>query len=191
MVPDDLPVLPFESAAAFEAWLEVEHLSARGVWVKMAKKASGIASVTWDEAVPVALCFGWIDGQRRGLDETWFLQRFTPRTPRSRWSRINTEHVARLVAAGRMRPAGLAQVEAARADGRWADAYANQADAGPDPDFLAALEANPAAAAFFATLRGSRRYAFLYRVADAKRPETRARRIARFVDMLARGETLS
>lgn len=190
-VPDDLPVLPFESAAAFEAWLEAEHERAPGVWVKMAKKASGIASVGWDEAVPVALCFGWIDGQRRGLDETWFLQRFTPRKPRSRWSQINTRHVERLIADGRMRPAGLAHVEAARADGRWADAYANQGDARPQPDFQAALDANPDAAAFFATLRGTRRYAFIFRVGDAKRPETRARRIAGFVELLARGETLS
>lgn len=190
MVPDDLPVLPFESAAAFELWLEAEHASAPGVWIRMAKKASGIPSVTWDEAVPVALCFGWIDGQRRGLDETWFLQRFTPRKPRSRWSRINTEHVARLIDAGRMRPAGLAHVEAARADGRWAEAYEAQSRAVPPPDLQAALDASPSAAAFFATLRGARRYAVIYRVQDAKRPETRARRIARFVEMLERGETL-
>ncbi len=190
MVPDDLPVLPFASAAAFEAWLEAEHGSAPGVWIKMAKKTSGIPSVTWAEAVPVALCFGWIDGQRRGLDATWFLQRFTPRKPRSRWSKINTEHVARLTAAGRMRPAGLAQVEAARADGRWDDAYDGQRTAAPPPDLQAALDANPQAAAFFATLRGANRYAVVYRVQDAKRPETRARRIERFVAMLARGETL-
>jgi uncharacterized protein YdeI (YjbR/CyaY-like superfamily) len=189
-VPDDLPVLPFETAAAFEAWLEAEHASAPGVWIKMAKKASGIRSVGWDEAVPIALCFGWIDGQRRGLDATWFLQRFTPRRPRSAWSKINTNHVERLIADGRMRPAGLAHVEAARADGRWDRAYANQADARPHPDFQAALDASPEAAAFFATLRGTRRYAFIYRVEEAKRPETRTRRIARFVELLARGETL-
>jgi uncharacterized protein YdeI (YjbR/CyaY-like superfamily) len=190
VVPDDLPVLPFESVDAFEVWLEAEHERASGVWVKMAKKASGIPSVTWVEAIPLVLCFGWIDGQRRGLDETWFLQRFTPRKPRSRWSQISTRHVERLIAQGRMRPAGLAQVELARADGRWADAYANQADARPHPDLQAALDANPRAAAFFATLRGSSRYAFIYRVGDAKRPETRARRIERFVALLARGETL-
>lgn len=189
-VPDDLPIVPFESAAAFEAWLEREHERARGVWVKMAKKTSGIATVTYAEALEVALCVGWIDGQKRSFDEDWFLQRFTPRKPRSRWSKINTGHVERLLAAGRMRPAGLAQVEAARADGRWTDAYGGQADARPHPDFQAALDASPRAAAFFATLRGSRRYAFVYRVGDAKRPETRARRIARFVAMLERGETL-
>jgi uncharacterized protein YdeI (YjbR/CyaY-like superfamily) len=190
VVPDDLPVLPFASAAAFEAWLEAEHGSADGVWIKMAKRTSGIPSVTWAEAVPIALCFGWIDGQRRGLDETWFLQRFTPRKQRSRWSKINTEHVLRLIAEGRVRPAGLAQVEAARADGRWAAAYDGQRIATAPPDLQAALDANPAAAAFFATLRGANRYAVIYRVQDARRPETRARRIARFVDMLARGETL-
>lgn len=189
-VPDDLPVLPFESATAFEAWLEAEHERAAGVWIKVAKKASGIATVTYAEALEIALCFGWIDGQRRGHDATWFLQRFTPRKPRGRWSKINTRHVERLIAAGRMRPAGLAEVEAARADGRWADAYDGQASATPPPDFQAALDAEPAAAAFFATLTGAKRYAFIYRVGEAKRPETRAKRIARFVALLAEGRTL-
>ena len=187
---DELPILPFASAARWEAWLEDEHARAAGVWLQIAKKDSGIATVTHAEALDVALCFGWIDGQRRTRDETWFLQRFTPRTPRSRWSKINTEHVARLTAAGRMRPAGLAQVEAARADGRWAAAYAGQRTMTVPDDLQAALDANPRAAAFFATLRGANRYAVLYRVQDAKRPETRARRIDRFVAMLARGETL-
>lgn len=188
--PDDLPILPFASAAAFEAWLAAEHATAPGVWLQIAKKDTGIATVTHAEALDVALCFGWIDGQRRGHDATWFLQRFTPRKPRSRWSKINTEKVAALIAAGRMHPAGLAQVEAARADGRWADAYSGQRTAAPPSDLQAALDANPEAAAFFATLRGANRYAVIYRVQDARRPETRARRIARFVDMLARGETL-
>lgn len=187
---DDLPILSFASTAAFEAWLEAEHAHAAGLWLKIAKKDTGIATVTHAEALDVALCFGWIDGQRRGLDERWFLQRFTPRRRRSRWSKINTDHVARLVAAGRMRPAGLAEVEAAQADGRWDAAYAGQRTATVPPDLQAALDANPRAAAFFATLRGANRYAVLYRVQDAKRPETRARRIATFVAMLARGETL-
>jgi uncharacterized protein YdeI (YjbR/CyaY-like superfamily) len=188
--PDELPILPFASAAAWEAWLEDEHPRAAGVWLKIAKKDSGIATVTYAQSLDVALCFGWIDGQKRGFDATWFLQRFTPRKRGSRWSRINTEHVARLTAEGRMRPAGLAQVEAARADGRWTAAYESQGNATVPPDLQAALDANPAAAAFFATLRGANRYAILYRVQDAKRPETRARRIDRFVAMLARGETL-
>ncbi len=190
MTGDELPILPFASAALWEAWLADEHAHAAGAWVQIAKKDSGIATVTYAEALDVALCFGWIDGQKRGFDATWFLQRFTPRKPRSRWSKINTEHVARLTAEGRMRPAGLAQVEAARADGRWEAAYEGQRTATVPDDLQAALDANPSAAAFFATLRGANRYAVLYRVQDAKRPETRARRIERFVAMLARGETL-
>lgn len=188
-MPDELPILPFADAATWEAWLE-QHADAPGVWLKIAKKDTGIATVTYAQALDVALCFGWIDGQKRGFDATWFLQRFTPRQRGSRWSKINTEHVARLAAAGRMRPAGLAEVEAARADGRWAAAYEGQRTATVPEDLRQALDANPAAAAFFATLRGANRYAILYRVQDAKRPETRARRIERFVAMLARGETL-
>jgi uncharacterized protein YdeI (YjbR/CyaY-like superfamily) len=190
MPSDELPVLPFASASAWEAWLEHEHARARGVWLRIAKKATGIATVSHAEALDVALCFGWIDGQRQAFDATWFLQRFTPRKRGSRWSQINTEHVERLTAAGRMRPAGLAQVEAARADGRWQAAYAGQRSATVPRDLQAALDANPDAAAFFATLRGANRYAILYRVQDAKRPETRARRIASFVAILERGETL-
>lgn len=186
----ELPILPFASAAAWEAWLECEHARAAGVWLQIAKKDTGIATVTYAEALEVALCFGWIDGQKRGFDATWFLQRFTPRKRGSRWSKINVGHAERLIAAGRMRAAGLAQVEAARADGRWKDAYDGQRSAAVPPDLQAALDANPVAAAFFAALRGANRYAILYRVQDAKRPETRARRIARFVEMLARGETL-
>jgi uncharacterized protein YdeI (YjbR/CyaY-like superfamily) len=190
MPADELPILTFDDAAAWEDWLAAEHDRAAGVWLRIAKKDTGIATVGYAEALDVALCFGWIDGQRRAHDATWFLQRFTPRTPRSRWSKINTEHARRLLAAGRMRPTGVAQVEAARADGRWAAAYEGQRSATVPPDLQAALDANPAAAAFFATLRGANRYAVLYRVQDAKRPETRARRIDRFVAMLARGETL-
>ncbi len=187
---DELPILPFASAAAFEAWLEAEHAQAPGLWLKIAKKDSGVATVTYAEALDAALCFGWIDGLRRGFDERFFLQRFTPRRRRSKWSKINTEHVARLEAAARMRPAGLAEVEAAKADGRWAAAYEGQRAVTVPDDLQAALDANPAAATFFATLRGANRYAVLYRVQDAKRAETRARRIATFVEMLARGETL-
>ncbi|HEX4807050.1 MAG TPA: YdeI/OmpD-associated family protein [Conexibacter sp.] len=186
----ELPILPFASAAAWAAWLEAEHARAAGVWLQLAKKDSGIATVTYAEALDVALCFGWIDGQVRRFDAAFYLQRFTPRKRGSRWSKINVGHAERLIAAGRMRPAGLAQVEAARADGRWQDAYHGQRSAAVPPDLQAALDANPAAAAFFATLRGANRYAILYRVQDAKRPQTRARRIERFVTMLARGETL-
>jgi uncharacterized protein YdeI (YjbR/CyaY-like superfamily) len=190
MAPDDLPVLPFASPADWEAWLEENHAEAPGIWIKIAKKATGIETVTHLEALDVALCFGWIDGQRRRLDDKWFLQRFTPRRPRSRWSQVNRDNVARLTAAGRMRPAGLREVERAQADGRWAAAYASQSKIEVPEDLQAALDANPAAAEFFATLKGSNRYAVLYRIHDAKRPETRARRIDKFVAMLARGETL-
>lgn len=190
MVPDELAILPFESEQAWEAWLEREHEHAPGVWLQIAKKDSGVATVTYAQALQVALCFGWIDGQKRAFDATWFLQRFTPRKRNSRWSKINVEHAERLIAAGRMRAAGLAQVEAARADGRWERAYLGQRDATVPADLQAALDANAKASAFFATLSGANRYAFLYRVQDARRPATRARRIERFVSMLARGETL-
>jgi uncharacterized protein YdeI (YjbR/CyaY-like superfamily) len=190
MASDDLPVLQFATSDAWEAWLEREHGRTPGVWLRIAKKDSGIATVTYAEALDVALCFGWIDGQKRGFDASRFLQRFTQRRRASRWSKINTEHAERLIATGRMRSAGLAQVEAARGDGRWQAAYAGQRSATVPPDLRAALDANSAAAAFFATLSGANRYAILYRVQDAKRPETRRRRIERFVAMLARGETL-
>jgi uncharacterized protein YdeI (YjbR/CyaY-like superfamily) len=187
---DELPTLAFASEALWEAWLEREHARADGVWLKIAKKGSGIATVTHAEALEVALCFGWIDGQRAAHDERFFLQRFTPRRSRSRWSRINRDKATALIAAGRMQPAGLREVETAQADGRWDAAYEGQRTASVPDDLQAALDANPAAAAFFATLTGANRYAILYRVQDAKRPETRARRIETFVAMLARGETL-
>jgi uncharacterized protein YdeI (YjbR/CyaY-like superfamily) len=187
---DDLPTLPFPSSAAWELWLEEHHAEAPGVWLKIAKKASGIATVTYEDAVEVALCFGWIDGQMRRFDERFYVQRFTPRRRQSRWSKINCEKAGALIEAGRMRPAGLVQIEAAQADGRWEAAYESASNATVPPDLQAALDANPAAAAFFATLSGANRYAILYRVGDAKRPETRARRIAQFIEMLARGETL-
>lgn len=187
---DELPILPFASAAAWEAWLEAEHASALGVWVQIAKKDTGIATVTYAEALDVALCFGWIDGQKARHDERYFRQRFTPRRRGSKWSRTNTEHVARLAREGRMRPAGLAEVEAAKADGRWEAAYEAASRATVPDDLRSALDANPAAAAFFATLRGANRYAILYRIQNVKRAETRARKIAQYVEQLARGETL-
>jgi uncharacterized protein YdeI (YjbR/CyaY-like superfamily) len=179
------PVIPFPSTQAWERWLAEHHATSAGVWVKMAKKASGIESVTHVEALDVALCYGWIDGQRASLDETWFLQRFTRRRPLSKWSKVNREKVAALIAANRMQPAGLAAVEAAQADGRWDQAYDPPSKVTVPDDLRAALDANPEAAAFFATLNSSNRYAILYRVHDAKRPETRARRIEQFVGMLA------
>lgn len=186
---DELPILPFESPGAWETWLEGHHDTSPGVWLQIAKKASGIPTVTYAEALGVALCFGWIDGQKGGYDERYFLQRFTPRRARSKWSRINVDKVAELVAAGRMRPAGLAQVEAAKADGRWDAAYGGMATSTVPSDLQAALDAIPAARDFFDSISRANRYAVLYRVHDAKRPDTRARRIAMYVEMLAEGRT--
>ena len=182
--------LAFRTQADLEAWLEQNHATSDGIWLKFAKKGSGIESVVYKEAVESALCFGWIDGQTKRLDDDWYLQRFTPRRPRSRWSQINTEKAEALIADGRMRPAGLRQVEEAKADGRWDAAYAPPSRIEVPPDLREALDANPKAAAFFETLDSTNRYAVLYRVHDAKRPETRARRIKQFVEMLGEGRTL-
>jgi uncharacterized protein YdeI (YjbR/CyaY-like superfamily) len=186
---DDLPLMPFESAEAWESWLDTHHGDSPGVWLQIAKKASGIPTVTYAEALEVALCYGWIDGQKSGYDDDYFLQRFTPRRSRSKWSKINVDKVAELADAGRMRPAGTAQVEAAKADGRWDAAYGGMATITVPDDLQAALDGNPAAADFFATISRTNRYAVLYRVHAAKRPETRARRIAMIVEMLAEGKT--
>jgi uncharacterized protein YdeI (YjbR/CyaY-like superfamily) len=190
MPADDLPQLPFASDADWEAWLEEHHSSSDGVWIKMAKKRTAIPSVAYPEVLDTALCFGWIDGRRVALDDQYFLQRFTPRRARSRWSKINREKAEALIAAGRMRPAGVAEVERAKTDGRWEAAYASQR-AMPVPDDLQReLDARPQAAAFFAQLSSQNRYAILYRLHDAKRPQTRARRLAQFVAMLEAGETI-
>jgi uncharacterized protein YdeI (YjbR/CyaY-like superfamily) len=186
----DEPVLAFASAAEWEAWLHEHHADTPAVIVKMAKKASGLPTVTPAEAIEVALCFGWIDGVRRGLDDTHFLQRFTPRRARSKWSKINRAKAIELIESGRMRPAGLAEVERAKSDGRWAAAYDSHATITEPDDLRAALDANPAARAFFDALDRNNRYAILYRLHDAKRPETRQRRLEKFVAMCARGEKL-
>ena len=180
----------FATAADWETWLEEEHDQADGVWLKIAKKSSGIESVTHAEALEVALCFGWIDGQRKSFDADWFLQRFTPRRRGSKWSRINREKVEALIAAGRVRPAGLREYEAAKADGRLDNAYEPQSTISVPPDLQKAFDENPEAARFFETLDSQNRYAVLYRIHDAKRPETRARRIAQYVEMLAEGRKL-
>ncbi|HET9169956.1 MAG TPA: YdeI/OmpD-associated family protein [Actinocrinis sp.] len=184
-------ILPFASARLWASWLAEHHADTPdGVWLKIAKKDSGIPTVSYAEALEEALCFGWIDGQKRSFDASWFLQGFTPRRERSRWSKVNTEKVLSLIEAGRMQPAGLREIEAAKADGRWERAYEAQSAAQVPPDLQAAFDANPKAAEFFATLTGANRYAVLYRIHDAKRPQTRAARIEKFVEMLARGETL-
>ncbi len=187
---DELPVLLFASPAELEAWLERQHTESDGLWLKIAKKGSGEASVTYAEALELALCFGWIDSQKRGFDESFFLQRFTPRRPRGRWSKINREKAETLLSAGAVRPAGMAEIEAAKADGRWENAYAGQRTAEVPDDLRRALEANPAAREFFAGLDSSNRYAVIYRLNDAKKPETRERRLGKFVAMLERGEKI-
>ena len=186
-LPTDLPVLAFPDQAALEEWLDAEHATAPGLYVRLAKKGSGVPSVTYAELVESALCFGWIDGRSQRLDETSYLQRITPRRPRSVWSQKNVAAVEALTAAGRMRPAGLAAVEAARADGRWERAYAGPATITVPDDLAAALAAEPAAQQAFDGLDGRNRYAVLHRVATAATPQTRARRIAALVTMLAEG----
>jgi uncharacterized protein YdeI (YjbR/CyaY-like superfamily) len=171
-------------------WLDANHAASEGVWIKMAKKNAGVDSVRYPEVLETALCFGWIDGRREALDERYFLQRFTPRRPRSRWSRINRETAERLIVEGRIQPAGLAEVERARGDGRWEAAYEGQRSSSVPDDLQRELDARPKAKAFFAELSSQNRYAILYRLQDAKRPETRARRLAKFVAMLEAGEAI-
>ena len=185
-----LPIVGFADASAFEAWIEAQSGDAPGLWLKLAKKDSRITSVSKAEAIDAALCHGWIDGQLDTYDDACWLVRFTPRKPRSKWSEVNRTRALQLIEAGRMRPAGLAQIEAAKNDGRWEVAYAPASRAEVPPDLQAALDGNPNAASFFATLTGANRYAILYRIGAVKRPDTRARKIASFVAMLERGETL-
>ncbi|HVR39257.1 MAG TPA: YdeI/OmpD-associated family protein [Thermoanaerobaculia bacterium] len=182
--------LTFKTAKAFETWLARNHAKSDGVWLRIAKKGSGETSVSHAEALDVALCYGWIDALRRSCDDAWFLQRFTPRTRKSIWSKINREKVLALIEAGRMKEAGLKEIERAKADGRWDRAYAGQRTAEVPPDLAAALKKNRAALAFFETLDSKNRYAVLFRIGNAKKEETRARRIATFVEMLAKGEKI-
>ena len=185
----ELPTLEFADPAAWERWLEQHHESSPGVWLKIAKKGAPAATVDHPQALEQAIRFGWIDGQKRGFDEHYWLQRFTPRGPRSKWSQVNRDKALELIAADRMTPAGLAQFEAARGDGRLDEAYEPQSRATVPEDFQQALDQNPAAAEFFATLKGTNRYAFLYRLHHVKRPEARAKRIATYIEMLCEGRT--
>jgi uncharacterized protein YdeI (YjbR/CyaY-like superfamily) len=185
--PTDLPVLPFADQAALEAWLEAEHTTAPGLYVKIAKKGAGVPSVNWEQMVEVLVCFGWIDGRSNRLDDRFYLQRVTPRRAKSVWSMKNVTTVERLIAEGRMRPAGLAAVEAAKADGRWDRAYAGPATITVPDDLQEALAAVPAAYQQFEALDGQNRYAVLWRVHTAASPATRAKRIATLVKMLAEG----
>lgn len=189
-LPSELPILALASAQAWWDWLAAQHASAPGVWLKLGKKGGGAAHPNYAEAVEAALAWGWIDGQARKLDDTAWLQRFVPRRPRSVWSKINRDKVQALIDAGKMQPAGLAVVEAAKQDGRWAAAYDPPSRAEVPEDLRQALAADPRAAEFFAGLDASNRYAVLHRVQTAKKEETRQRRIALFVAMLARHEKI-
>ena len=182
------PLQFFATPADFERWLDKHHASATVVWIKMAKKKSGLPSITWTEAVDVALCYGWIDGQSKSLGETYSLQRFTPRGKQSRWSKLNRERVARLTKAGRMQPAGIAEVRRAKADGRWAAAYDSAANARVPDDLAKALAKSAKAKKFFDSLSATNRFSILYRLQTAKKPETRARRLEKFIEMLNKGE---
>lgn len=188
--PDGLPIRFFRDGKSWEQWLERNHAKSSGIWVRMAKKASGRKSVSMTEAVEVALCYGWIDSRGRSDGPDFMLGRFTPRAKRSMWSKINQEKVLELIREGRMRPAGLAEIDRAKADGRWDRAYEPASRATVPPDLRAALDRDAKAKRFFATLDAQNRYAILFRLQTAKRPETRARRIERFVAMLSDGEKL-
>lgn len=187
-VADEKPVSVFGDPAGFAEWLDVHHAAHSGIWLRISKKGAPEPSVSYDQALDVALAYGWIDGQKRPLDNHYWLQAFTHRRPRSVWSKRNVDKVTAMIAAGTMKPAGLAEVDAAKADGRWQRAYAGSSAAAESPEFLAALGKNPAAKKFYSTLSAANRYAFYYRIQSARKSETRAKRIEAFVEMLARGE---
>ena len=190
MKSTDLPTVSFENKKKWADWLAKQHDKSAGVWLKLAKKDSGISSVTYEEALDVALCYGWIDGQKKGFDDKYWLQKFTSRGAKSIWSKINTEKAERLIASGEMKPTGLKAIEAAKQDGRWHAAYASQKNISVSEDFQAALDKNEKARVFFATLNRVNRYAILFRIQTAKKAETRAKRIQQFVEMLESGEKL-
>ena len=189
-VKAELPMHAFATAAAFERWLRAHHEDSAGIWLRLMKKASGQPGVSYAEALDVALSFGWIDGQTKTHDAESWLRKFVPRGARSIWSKINRDKALALIAAKRMQPAGLAQVERAKADGRWDAAYESAREAKPSAEFAAALSASPRASAFFATLKGANRYAVLFREKAPKKPETRARKIRELIEMLEQGKTI-
>ena len=193
IVPDPTKIRSFRTAAAFEAWLRRNHASGSEVWLRIYKKSSGLPTVTPAEALDIALCWGWIDGIRKSLDQRSFLQRYSPRRSKSIWSQINRDNVERLIAAGRMTPHGLRQVDAAKADGRWDAAYApirSATEATIPEDLRAAIEANPRARKKFRTLGKLNLFALAFRTNHMKTPSGRAKKIAQLVTMLARGETI-
>jgi uncharacterized protein YdeI (YjbR/CyaY-like superfamily) len=184
---DGVEVIAFPDARAWESWLAANHALQAGVWLKLAKKGSGIPSITDDEVVDIGLCFGWVSGRRRAHDERWYLQRYVPRRPRSLWSKVNVDKVERLIAAGRMREPGMAEVRAARADGRWQAAYESQKEATAPPDVVAALEDNPEAKAHFDSLNKTAQYRLYLPVLQALNPTTRASRLRKMIAMLEDG----
>jgi uncharacterized protein YdeI (YjbR/CyaY-like superfamily) len=187
---EDYPLKGFKTARSFETWLSRNHTKAPGIRVTFAKRSSGLKSITFGEALDIALCYGWIDGQGKTLDEQWYSNRFTPRRARSMWSKVNRENVARLIAEGRMQPAGQAEIDRAKADGRWDAAYDPPSRATVPDDLEKALKRRPKAKRFFETLDSQNRYAILHRIQTAKKPETRAKRIEKFVEMLGKGEKI-
>ena len=188
--PAELPVRLFKDAESWEAWLAKQHASSAGLWLRIGKAASNVKSVSYAEALDVALCYGWIDGQKKAFDDATWLQKFTPRGKRSIWSKINREKVQRLVESGRMQPPGLEAVDRAKANGQWDSAYDSHRTSGVPEDLQRALDAHPKAKAFFATLNSANRYAILFRIQTVKRAETRAKKIEQFIGMLERHEVI-
>ena len=187
---NELQTLFFATQQDWEAWLDAHHTEVSGIWLKIAKKQMGVSSVSYSEALESALCYGWIDGQKAAFDEQYWLQKFTPRRPKSVWSQVNCDKAMALIAEGRMQPAGLRQVELAKADGRWEQAYASQSKIAVPDDLQRELDNNPSALEFFNTLNSVNRYAILFRIQTAKKAETRAARIRKFVEMLSKHETI-
>lgn len=185
-----LPTLSFATQQEWEAWLDAHHADAPGLWLKIAKKGAGTRTISYATALESALCYGWIDGQKAALDDQHWLQKFTPRRPKSIWSKVNREKAEALIAAGRMRAAGLRQVELAKADGRWEAAYDGQSTMTVPEDFRRALDQHAEAREFFAGLNSANRYAILFRIHAAKKPATRAARIEQFIEMLSRHEQI-
>lgn len=187
---DTLPIISFATQQDWEAWLKEHHADTRGMWLKIAKKDTGIPSLSYAEAVESALCYGWIDGQKASCDDQYWLQKFTPRSPKSRWSQVNCDKATALLASDRMQPAGRRQVEEAQADGRWEAAYASQSKISIPDDFQRELDDNQQAQEFFTTLNSVNRYAILFRIHTAKKPATRSARIQKFIEMLANQQKL-
>ena len=190
MPKESLPIIHFESQEDWEAWLQENYETSGGIWIKLAKKDSGIESVSRQEALDIAICYGWIDGQTASVDDNFWMQRFTRRRPKSKWSKINCQKATELIAQGKMKARGLEEVESAKQDGRWDKAYDSQRTMTVPDDLQKKLDENLRASEFFANLDSKNRYAILYRIHDAKKPETRARRIEKFVAMLNEGKKI-